>query len=172
MDWQIPVGRGFNASFGFLGGGEDHISQNGMLAEWGCHGTDLWSSHGPAIGKNGTYSGYIYNDAAVAVIEQHLDPESNPLFIYLATQTMHAPLEVPSCFSDLYPNTTYTYKYAVSQGMATVSDSVLANVSAVPLPDLRLVFLPECAGKSLLPAGHRCAEGTWDVEQDIGRASL
>jgi hypothetical protein len=92
-------------------------------------GTDLWSSHGPAIGKNGTYSGYIYNDAAVVVIEQHLDPESNPLFIYLATQTMHAPLEVPSCFSELYPNTTYTNKYAVSQGMATVSDSVLANVT-------------------------------------------
>ena len=60
MDWQIPVARGFNASFGFLGGGEDHISQYGMLAEWGCHGTDLWSSHGPATGRNGTYSGYIY----------------------------------------------------------------------------------------------------------------
>ena len=131
MDWQIPVARGFNASFGFLGGGEDHISQYGMLAEWGCHGTDLWSSHGPATGRNGTYSGYIYNDAAVAVIEHHPEPDTNPLFIYLATQTMHAPLEVPSCFSDLYPNTTYTDHYAVSQGMATVSDSVLANVTDI-----------------------------------------
>ena len=106
MDWQLPVERGFNASFGFLGGGEDHISQNGMLAEWGCHGTDLWSSRQPAIGQNGTYSGYIYNDAAVDIITQHPDVDTNPLFIYLATQTMHAPLEVPTRWSDLYPNTS------------------------------------------------------------------
>ena len=130
MDWQLPVGRGFNTSFGFLGGGEDHITQAGMPMEWGCPGTDLWDSHQPAIGRNGTYSGYLYNDAAVAVIQQHPDPEVNPLFIYLALQTMHAPLEVPPCWSDLYANATFTHTYAVSNGMATVSDSVLANVTA------------------------------------------
>jgi arylsulfatase A-like enzyme len=130
MDWQLPVNRGFNASFGFLGGGEDHITQAGMPMEWGCAGTDLWQSHGPATGMNGTYSGYLYNDAAVRVIEQHPDPDTHPLFIYLALQTMHAPLEAPSCFSDLYPESKYTHTYAVSNGMATVSDSVLANVTA------------------------------------------
>ena len=78
---------------------------------------------------NGTYSGYLYNDAAVRIIQRHLDPAANPLFIYLALQTMHAPLEVPSYYSDKYPNTTYTQTYAVSNGMATVSDSVLMNVT-------------------------------------------
>jgi hypothetical protein len=40
MDWQTPMQRGFNSSFGFLGGGEDHFTQWGMLQEWGCAGID------------------------------------------------------------------------------------------------------------------------------------
>ena len=133
MDWQTPAQRGFNSSFGYLGGGEDHNTQKGMAAEWGCAGTDLWETHGPAYGDNGTYGGYLYNDAAVRIIEHHPDPPANPLFLFLATQTMHAPVEVPSYYSDMYPNGvngTYTKTYAISNGMATVTDSILANVTA------------------------------------------
>ena len=50
------------------------------------------------------YGGYLYNDAAVRIVEQHLEPDANPLFIYLATQTMHAPVQVPSYYSDMYPS--------------------------------------------------------------------
>eukprot|EP00729_Bicosta_minor_P022461 gene22461-9870_t len=55
MDWQTPFGRGFNTSLGYLGGGEDHYTQGGMKQEWGCVGTDLYGTHGPALGGNGTY---------------------------------------------------------------------------------------------------------------------
>ena len=127
MDWQTPVGRGFNSSFGYLGGGEDHNTQAGMRQEWGCSGTDLWQNHGPVSGGNGTYGGYLYNNAAVRIIEEHPQPDVNPLFMYLATQTMHAPLQVPSYFSDMYEN--YTHLYGVSNGMATVTDSILENVT-------------------------------------------
>ena len=48
MAWQTPYGRGFNTSFGYLGGGEDHFTQNGMKGEWGCSGIDLWNTLGPA----------------------------------------------------------------------------------------------------------------------------
>lgn len=132
MAWETPHARGFNTSFGFLGGGEDHYTQAGMKQEWGCQGTDLWNTSQPAIGENGTYSGYLYNDAAVRLIAQHPDPDVNPLFIYLATQTMHAPVQVPSYYSDMYPhgdNQPYTETYAISNGMATVTDSILRNVS-------------------------------------------
>ena len=40
MDWMLPVERGFNTSMGYLGGGEDHYTQAGMIMEWGCTGTD------------------------------------------------------------------------------------------------------------------------------------
>ena len=180
MDWQLPVERGFNASFGFLGGGEDHISQNGMLMEWGCHGTDLWSSHQPAIGQNGTYSGYIYNDAAVDIIKRHIDVDTNPLFIYLATQTMHAPLEVPTRWSDLYPNTS----------VHDASDSTGSFPSIAWQFDLTGALVYRCCGlqdehkQIRCESGdghgvrfrprqcHHCAEGTWDVEQHTGRTSL
>ena len=134
MAWQTPYGRGFNTSFGYLGGGEDHFTQNGMKGEWGCSGIDLWNTLGPATkADNGTYGGYLYNDAAVRIIEQHPDPETTPLFIYLATQTMHAPVQVPAYYSDKYAmNTTFNYTkpYTISNGMATVTDSILANVTA------------------------------------------
>jgi arylsulfatase B len=129
MDWQTPYGRGFNTSFGYLGGGEDHYTQAGMQQEWGCFGTDLWDTHGPAYGENGTYAAYLYNAAALRIIAQHPEPEANPLFVYLATQTMHAPVQVPSYWSDMYRSDTYTKTYAVSNGMATVTDSILGNVS-------------------------------------------
>ena len=127
MDWMLPVERGFNTSMGYLGGGEDHYTQAGMIQEWGCTGTDLWLDHAGAR-CNGTYGGFLYNDAAVQIIEQHPEPESNPLFIYLATQTMHAPVEVPSHYSDMYA--AYTKTYAVSNGMVTVTDEILRNVTA------------------------------------------
>eukprot|EP01047_Picozoa_sp_COSAG01_P120594 COSAG01_NODE_49334_length_373_cov_0.686131_1_plen_101_part_01 len=101
-----------------------------MKQEWGCYGTDLWQTSGPATGRNGTYGGYLYNDAAVRIIEEHPEPaDASPLFMYLATQTMHNPVQVPSYYSDMYPNGTYTDEYAMSNGMATVTDSILGNVT-------------------------------------------
>lgn len=32
---------------------------------------------------NGRYGGYLYNDAAVRIIEQHPDPETTPMFMYV-----------------------------------------------------------------------------------------
>lgn len=129
MEWQTPYSRGFNTSFGYLGGGEDHYTQAGMQQEWGCFGTDLWNTRGPAYGTNGTYAAYLYNSEALRIIKEHPEPEVNPLFVYLATQTMHAPVQVPSYWSDMYRSDTYTKTYAVSNGMATVTDSILGNVS-------------------------------------------
>jgi hypothetical protein len=60
-----------------------------------CLGTDLWDTHRPALGRNGTYSAYLYNDAAVRVIEQHPSPDATPLFLYLATQTVRKRQRTP-----------------------------------------------------------------------------
>jgi hypothetical protein len=47
--------RGFNHSFGYLAGGEDHYTQM-----HGVMGVDLWRDHGPAYGENGTYGAFLY----------------------------------------------------------------------------------------------------------------
>jgi hypothetical protein len=45
--FYLPVGRGFNTSYGFLAGGEDHFTQTTTKCDWG-HVTDYWASGAPA----------------------------------------------------------------------------------------------------------------------------
>jgi len=127
IDWMLPMNRGFNTSLGYLAGGEDHYTQQ-QNGEAGCVGTDFWNTDQPAYGKNGTYAAYTYNNAAINIIKNHPDPSVNPLFMYVATQTMHAPQEVPDYYSDQY--STYFKDYAIMNGMATVSDEVLGNITS------------------------------------------
>ena len=123
--WMTPVGRGFETSVGYLGGGEDHYTQ--MSTEFGCNGIDLWSSKEPAYGKNGTYGSYTYEAEAIRVIDAH--NASEPLFLYMALQVMHAPQEVPAAFSDMYPSPQYDSDYAIMNGMASMADQILTNVT-------------------------------------------
>ena len=57
-----------------------------------------WAVAGPAYGENGTYSAFLYTQEAVRIIEQH--DASKPLFLYLAYQNAHCPLEVPPQYLD------------------------------------------------------------------------
>ena len=91
--------------------------QAGMKGEWGCAGTDLWDTDGSAVGKNGTYGGFLCNDAAVRIIEQHPEPDANPLFIYLATR-WHNPVQVPHGANDSY---TKVYAATATPANATAA---------------------------------------------------
>jgi len=53
-----------------------------------------------------------------------------PLFMYVALQDMHAPNQVPESYSNLYPKPTYSEDFAIMNGMATVADEVLGNMTA------------------------------------------
>lgn len=87
----LPVNRGFDHSFGYLSGAEDHVDQtveanekgpcadptltpyNRSCAEakrgGGC--VDLWRDHGPAHGENGTYNAYAFTQEAERRIAEH-----------------------------------------------------------------------------------------------------
>lgn len=77
---HIPTGRGFETALSFFNFGEDHYTQirgGAALAgvDLGADGgicpdaVDLYGSHGPALGKNGTYGGYTFTEEAVRRIE-------------------------------------------------------------------------------------------------------
>ena len=85
------MNRGFDHSFGYLSGAEDHVDQtveanekgpcadptltpyNRSCAEakrgGGC--VDLWRDHGPAHGENGTYNAYAFTQEAERRIAEH-----------------------------------------------------------------------------------------------------
>ena len=98
---HLPINRGFDEHFGFLGGGEDHFTQVSGEDPLVPGLIDLWRNHGPAYGENGTFSGYLYAAEAERVIERHAAANASvPLFMYLAWHLVHSPLEAPEQYWD------------------------------------------------------------------------
>ncbi|EGD73793.1 arylsulfatase [Salpingoeca rosetta] len=117
---RLPVHRGFNSSFGYLSGAEHHYSQirQGYV--------DLWRDTQPAYGENGTYGTFMYAREAERIIHAH-DP-TTPLFLYLAFQNVHSPLEVPDRFLDKYPDVDYRpRKHCLA--MVSAVDEAINNVT-------------------------------------------
>jgi arylsulfatase B len=105
MQWMTPVGRGFDSSFGFLGGSEDHFEHTTGGNLFGCTGqraVDLYRSNrtgaewclahtgGPHC--NGTHGAYLFNAETLSIISAH--DASIPLFLYVATQDAHGPDQI------------------------------------------------------------------------------
>ena len=127
---HLPIHRGFDQHFGFLGGGEDHYTQvsneDPVMGEL----VDLWRDHAPAIGENGTFSGYLYSREAQRVIKTHAATygAAHPLFMYLAWHLVHAPLEVPTHYFD--PKCADSPQRQLYHGMVTALDEGIGNVTS------------------------------------------
>ena len=138
----IPHGRGFDSSLGFFNFGEDHYTQirggealdadgglvegsgESMVCGGGVRAVDLWKTDAPAFGMNGTYGGYLYTAEALRVIRAH--DSSTPLFMFIAWQNNHPPLQVPAEY--VARQKTAALRTAVN-GMTTFLDEAMANVT-------------------------------------------
>ena len=128
---HLPINRGFSSSFGYLAGAEDHIqdTRNGFV--------DLWRSDRPAFGENGTqaagmdYNTYKFTREALRVISAH--PTEKPLFVFLAYQNVHGPLQAPANYTALYdPNKVQFQPRLMTLAMiSTVDDSIGRVVTAL-----------------------------------------
>jgi arylsulfatase A-like enzyme len=130
--WQrrfTPEARGFDSFDGFLAGGQDHFTQE-SFGECGCAARDVWinGSASAAPGIKGTYNAFRFTQRAEAVIAAH-DPAAAPLFLYVALQNTHAPIQADASFAALYPNETYATRRDFS-GMLSAVDSAVANITA------------------------------------------
>ena len=147
---HIPSGRGFDSSLSFFNFGEDHYTQqrggdavdgeryfdagfaaprraDRAKAPPGCNGVDLWKDHGPSK-LNGTYGGYTFVDEATRVITTHAAKKTDqPLFMFIAFQNNHPPLEVPKSYVDQYA--TKALQLTIN-GMTTFLDESVGNVTA------------------------------------------
>jgi arylsulfatase A-like enzyme len=99
---HLPASRGFDTSIGYLAGGEDYytkVAEGGACKNTTVQPLDLWDGFHPAndTAYQHIYSAFIYAARATQIIAAH-DPEASPLFLYLAMQNVHWPLQVPLRF--------------------------------------------------------------------------
>jgi arylsulfatase A-like enzyme len=154
-----PVGRGFDSYLGYLspdeqyfthfkwppysGGKNSPTNYNASLPKI-PYITDLTNGTGPALVNpyNGTYSTFMYQTEAIAVIEQEAAAQleattagmaPSPFFLYLAVQSIHTPLEAPQSYMDLYegkvPGAANHSDAQITMAMVTALDDLVGNVT-------------------------------------------
>jgi len=147
---MLPTRRGFASFFGYLDAAEDYITHmrggvrarfpNGKVRtlkgyDWQRMGPD--GSGGADRAAAGRYSTTIIGEQAVADVLAHAAafPDGAtrpPLFLYLATQALHSPLEVPARYvndTECAGLPTVTGRRTFC-GMAKALDEMVANVTA------------------------------------------
>lgn len=148
MLWHFEIK---DTAFGYLGGAEDHYTnENGGCGACGSH-VDLWRNFQPALGENGTeFMAYKYNAEAAKLIMSFKEKNmvrngttfvpgtDKRFFLYLALQCAHAPNEADT-FVDLYTDSKYTKDYANYNGMISAIDSVVGKVEDLYYPLLFVI---------------------------------
>lgn len=136
----LPVSRGFDSHLGYLSGAEDyetHIPGDASPPAYdfvvGAAPPTPGSlpSMVPAVAYNGSYSANIFTAAAIDIINSVPANGSTPLFLYLAFQNVHWPLQAPPQFLARCAGRTGgdAARQAVC-AMALVLDEAIGNVTA------------------------------------------
>ena len=160
---SLPTRRGFDHWYGFWQGGETHSSHVFPPAPF-IGVLDLNDDEVIDRSQNGVYSAELFGMKAVQRIQHHAAKQpSVPLFLYLALQNVHNPVDSPeeyqaraACAS--IPNQIRK----VFCGMAAAADDAVANVTsafrrAFPNEDVVLVIGGDNGG---IPGGDNGGGGS------------
>jgi arylsulfatase A-like enzyme len=145
---MLPTSRGFDSFVGYLDAAEDYYTHSHGLRFVFPNGTAKsvvgydWQSMtaggggGADFSVKGQYSTNIIGMQAVSDIEKHAatfpDPSSRPpLFLYVATQALHGPLEVPPRYINETECATVppVSGRQIFCGMAKALDEAIGNVT-------------------------------------------
>ena len=130
-----PTGRGFASHFGFAVGEEDHVDHSVCCANKTKSVYDFTDDLEPAVAFNGTDSTTAFAARAVELLRAQaaLGPAAPPLFLYVAFQDTHVPLEAsPELIARCMANnaTGGDEKRATICGMALLLDEAIGNITA------------------------------------------
>ncbi|XP_066501697.1 arylsulfatase B isoform X2 [Hoplias malabaricus] len=126
----LPTRRGFDSYFGYLTGSEGYFTHER------CHfisplnvtrcALDLRDGEEVATGYGGVYSTELFTHRAISIIQQH--KKEKPLFLYVALQAVHDPLEVPKRYLDPY-DFIKDKKRKTYAGMVSAMDEAVGNIT-------------------------------------------
>lgn len=120
-NWEsTPTRRGFDTFYGFYSGAEDHYTH---VQD---HFLDFRDNDEIVREMNGTYSVNAFAKRAQQIAKSH--NTSNPLFLYMAFQNVHGPVQAPKKYIDKYAfiNDTLRRTYA---GMVDIMDEAVGNIT-------------------------------------------
>ncbi|XP_077988423.1 arylsulfatase B-like [Glandiceps talaboti] len=123
----VPTSKGFDSFFGYHAAGGDYYTHRLGGGRPDCR--DLWRNFENVADKYANqYSTHIFTKEAQQIVEEH-DPKQ-PMFMYLAYQAVHGPLEVPNEYFDLYKNEDVDDIRKIYAAMATCMDEGIGNLTS------------------------------------------
>ena len=139
----LPTNRGFDHHFGFWLGAQNYYTH---IRD---HGYDLRNDLAIANNDNNTYSSELFAERASSIISQHRR-NTNPLFLYVAFQAVHTPLQVPENYEKIYKRVK-NIKRRKFLGMVTAMDDAVGRIIKAleenhMLQNTMIVFLSDNGG--------------------------
>ena len=151
--WEYtPTRRGFDTFYGTYLGVLDHWTHTRDKYD----GYDFRRDEEMVYSASGVYSTDLYTQEALSLIESK-QTSSDPFFLYLPYQALHAPLQVPRQYVDLVSDSVTDPERRVYLAMlAAIDDSIGQVVDSLKANDLYnntiIVFTTDNGG-SLSHAG-------------------
>ena len=127
-----PNNRGFDHAHGHLSGGLDYFTH---IVDGGLD----WHRNGKVIREEG-YTTELITEEAVSLIERR--DEAKPMFLYVAFNAPHLPLQVTEKYLDRYPDIGNPYRKLFAAMVSAVDDGVgkiLATLETEGIADDTLV---------------------------------
>ncbi|KAK9532288.1 hypothetical protein VZT92_009679 [Zoarces viviparus] len=126
----LPTRRGFDTYFGYLLGAEDYFTHVHCAAISALNLTrcalDLREGEEVATEYKGVYSTELFSQRASSIIKTH--NSSKPLFLYVALQAVHDPLQVPERYVAPY-SFIKDHNRRLYAGMVSAMDEAVGNIT-------------------------------------------
>lgn len=122
-----PTRRGFDTFLGFYSHTEDYFSRMAKDSTDTFSGYDFRNNETISYEGEGQYSANLFSDRAVDLIDRH--DTSRPMFLYLAYQNVHKPIQVPEPYARIYQPYGKLSKESMRLGMVSALDEGVRNVT-------------------------------------------
>ncbi|KAJ0057469.1 hypothetical protein NL108_009186, partial [Boleophthalmus pectinirostris] len=127
----LPTQRGFHSYFGYLTGGEtyyDHVRcfPISSLNITRC-ALDFREGEEATAAYKGAYSTELFSERASSIIQTH--KSDKPLFLYVALQAVHSPLQVPQRYLTPY-SFIKDHNRRIYAGMVSAMDEAVGNITS------------------------------------------